>query len=84
MSTGPEVYLVERVRQALAHDPRVAELGISVTVVGDKVLLSGEVATQERKAAAAEVAQPLLEGRILHNGLTVATLAETETQEVIP
>jgi hypothetical protein len=80
----PDAYLVARVREALAHDPRVAELGISVTVAGDSVLLTGEVATPERKAAVTEVVQPLLEGRRLSNGVTVANLAETGTEETIP
>jgi len=77
----PAAYLVERLREALAHDPRVAELGISVTVSGDAVLLTGYVATPERKAAVTEVVEPLLEGRTLHNGVTVATLAEVDTRE---
>ena len=83
MSWEPEAYLVERVREALAHDPRVDQLGISVSVLGDRVLLTGYVATHERKAAAGEVVRPLLEGRALENGLTVTTLAETNGEEQI-
>ncbi len=81
--TEPEAYLVERVREALAHDPRVSELGISVRVAGDRVLLTGDVATPERKAAATDVVAPLLGGRTLENGLTVANLAETDAEETI-
>ena len=83
MTREPEAYLVERVREALAHDPRVAELGIRVRVAGDTVLLTGDVATPERKEAVSEVVAPLLEGRRLENGLTVATLDETDTEETI-
>ena len=79
--TEPTAYLVERVREALAHDPRVSELGISVTVTGEAVLLTGDVATPERKAAVGEVVEPLLEGRTLHNGVTVASLTEVDTTE---
>ncbi len=84
MSAGPDVYLVARVREALAHDPRVGGLGIAVTVAGDKLLLRGDVATPERKAAAAEVVRPLLEGRTLENALTVVTVSEAEAEETIP
>ena len=77
----PTVYLVERVREALAHDPRVAELGIAVTVSGDSVLLTGDVATPERKAVVSEVVEPLVEGRTLHNSVTVASLAEVDVEE---
>jgi hypothetical protein len=79
--TEPTPYLIERVREALAHDPRVAELGISVAVTGDAVLLTGDVATAERREAVAEVVEPLLEGRTLHNGVTVASLAEVDQRE---
>ena len=83
MSAEPEAYFVERLREALAHDPRVAELGVSVRMAGGRVFLSGEVATPERKVAAAEVLGPLLEGRTLENGLTIATLTESDSEEPI-
>ena len=79
--TEPAAYLVERVREALAHDSRVSELGISVTVTGDSVMLTGDVATPERKSAVAEVVEPLLEGRTLHNAVTVATMTEVDAKE---
>jgi osmotically-inducible protein OsmY len=77
----PHAYVAERIRDALAHDPRVSELGISVTVAGGKILLSGEVATLERKAAAMEVAEPLAEGRAVHNALAVSDLTEPVDRE---
>jgi osmotically-inducible protein OsmY len=46
-----EQYLSARLRQALAEDPRTTELGVRVTVRGDNVLLSGDVASPERRAA---------------------------------
>jgi osmotically-inducible protein OsmY len=45
-----EQYLSARLRQALAEDPRTTELGVRVTVRGDNVLLSGDVASPERRA----------------------------------
>ena len=81
---GPDPYLVERVRTALAEDPRVGELGISVSVSNDRVFLTGDVATDERKTAVGEVVTPLLEGRSLHNAVTVASLSEPEGREKIP
>ena len=85
MTAGePEVYLVERIREALAHDASVAELGIGVTVAGDYILLTGDVATHERKAAATEVVEKLAEGRTVHNSLTVTVADETDARESIP
>jgi hypothetical protein len=45
-----EQYLSARLRQALAEDPRTTELGVRVTVRGDHVLLSGDVASPDRRA----------------------------------
>lgn len=45
-----EQYLSARLRRALAEDPRTTELGVRVTVRGDNVLLSGDVASAERRA----------------------------------
>jgi osmotically-inducible protein OsmY len=84
MAGEPDAYLVERIREALAHDPRVAELGVSVTVAGDNVLLTGNVATAERRAAVDAIVAPLVGDKILHNGMTVAELSEAETHETLP
>ncbi len=83
MTAEPDAYVIERIREALAHDPRVSELGVSVTLTGDKVLLRGEVATPERKAAAGEVVTGLVVGRTVHNGLTVAAPVEAAEEEVV-
>lgn len=49
-------YLIEKVRERLATDERVAELELQVSVAGDRVVVSGTVPTEERRAAVAEVA----------------------------
>jgi osmotically-inducible protein OsmY len=77
----PDAYLVERVREALAHDPRIAELGVCVRVSGERVIVTGDVATPERKAAVSEVVRPLIGGRTLENGLTVTSFAITDSEE---
>jgi osmotically-inducible protein OsmY len=84
MAREPDAYLVARIREALAHDPRLAELGVSVTVAGDNVLLTGNVATAERRAAVDEIVAPLVGDRTVHNGVTVADLSEADAQERFP
>lgn len=69
----PDHYLVERVRGALADDPRVAELELQVTIAAGKVFVSGTVPTEERRRAVAEVVQGLLPNREVHNETTVVT-----------
>ena len=80
----PQPYVAERIRDALAHDDRVAELGISVEVSDEQVELTGDVATPGRKEAVAAVVEPLLDGRELHNDVTVAAPTEPDGREAIP
>ena len=68
-------YLVQRVREALAHDPRVSELEIDVRISGDRVYLSGAVPTDERRTAIGEVVGDVLPDHEVHNETTVDTLS---------
>lgn len=77
-------YLGEHVRNALAHDPRVADLGISVTVEPGTVRLSGEVATEERREAAAVVTREMLDGIEVRNEVTVSACDEPDATENLP
>jgi hypothetical protein len=53
-------HLVGRIREALATDPRTNVLDITIKVAGGKAFLIGEVASDERKQAAGEVARDVL------------------------
>ncbi|MGH9280138.1 MAG: BON domain-containing protein [Acidimicrobiales bacterium] len=79
----PHAYLTERIREALAHDPAVAELGISVSVSGGRVLLTGDVATGDRRRAVEQAVAPLVGDLELHNGITVTSASEADGEEVI-
>jgi osmotically-inducible protein OsmY len=84
LSSGePDQYLIERVREALAEDPRVGELYVQVTVAAGKVFLSGTVATQERKAAMSDLVRELLPDHEVHNLATVSSLSEPVDAEQI-
>ena len=71
MNTEPPEYLAEHVHDAMAKDPRLNELGITVTISGDKAFLTGDVATDERRVAAGEIAAELLPDHELHNDIAV-------------
>jgi len=77
----PKQYLIGRVQEALAHDPRVGELDIQVKVVDRKVFLSGAVATSVRCAAISEVVKELLPGYQIHNEVEVAARDEDPAAE---
>lgn len=73
---GPEPleYVCERVRHALAMDPRTAELGVSVSDLHGVLVLSGTVATQARRDEVAAVARESAAGHDLSNDVAVSEL----------
>jgi osmotically-inducible protein OsmY len=78
----PEKYLVQRVRDALADDPRVGELHVDVSIRGGKVFLTGSVQSDERRDAIGELVREVLPDHEIHNHVTVETIAggaETES-----
>lgn len=72
----PKHYLVQRVREALAHDERVSELELEVRIRGDKVFLKGTVPTPERREAVSEIARAVLPDHEINNETVVATMDE--------
>ena len=76
-------YLIGRLENALATDPRVSALDVKVKVIGDKVHLTGEVPTEQRREAATEVVVETLPGVTVLNELTVYELNPTALQEEI-
>ncbi len=84
-ANGPsEEYLAQHLRDALAEDPRVGELGVVVTVVHGHVYFGGQVANDGRRRAVAAVAAEVLPGHQLHNEVTVTSWSETADMEALP
>ena len=79
----PEDYAIEHLRDALASDERVAEIGVQVRVVAGKVFLTGQVATPERKRAVADVAAEVLPDYEIHNETVVTPLGDRPRVEKI-
>lgn len=82
LADAPDAYLAEQVRDALALDPRLHELGIRVTVLAARrrVVLAGVVATPERRAWALEVARRTLPEFEVDDDLGVPRLAPPEPE----
>ncbi|GAA4661899.1 MULTISPECIES: BON domain-containing protein [Amycolatopsis] len=74
-------YRVAHVRRALAEDPRTAELGVRVNVRGDHVHLSGEVATEQRRAELEQVLAEVVPDVELHNDVRVSDTREPARRE---
>jgi osmotically-inducible protein OsmY len=67
----PPQYLVQRLRRAIAEDPRTAEMGVQVKVRGAVVFLTGEVVTQQRCQQLAEVVAEAAPELTVHNDVHV-------------
>ena len=79
----PEDYAVQRLRDALATDERVAEMGVQVHVVAGKVFLTGQVATAERQEAVGTVATEVLPDYEVHNQTFVTPVGDRPSVEKI-
>lgn len=82
-SPEPDGYLCERVRRALAGDPRVGELGIAIRVAAGRIFLTGSVATPERQQAIADVVAEVAPGHDVHNDVAVTPLGAGPDLEVL-
>lgn len=65
-------YDQERIRQALATDPRVGEPELSVEIVAGRVLVSGSVPSRAVRDAVDDVVDELAPGMPLDNRVEVA------------
>ena len=85
MSAAPptDPYLAERIRTAIAQDGRVNELGVAVTIVGDRVFVTGTVLTAERRDGIASVIAEQFPTLELHNDVTVQQVGSHPTPETI-
>lgn len=77
----PPQYVVQRLRRALAEDPRTAELGVQVKVRGSAVFLTGEVATKERCTQLATVVAEAAPELTVHNDVHVVPARVPDTRE---
>ena len=72
----PDDYAIQRLRDALATDERVAEMGIQVRMAAGKVFLTGQVATPERQQAVGTVATEVLPDYEVHNETVVTVVGD--------
>ena len=85
MSATPptDPYVAERIRTAIAQDARVNELGITVTIVGERVFVSGTVLTAERRDGIAAVIAEQFPTLELHNDVAVQEVGSHPAPETI-
>ena len=76
-------YEQERIRQALATDPRVGEPELGVDLVAGRVLVTGSVPNQRVRAAIDLVVAEIAPGTALDNRVTVPSMDEPTGEETI-
>ena len=82
-AAGPPQYVVAHVREALAHDERVAALDIEVRIVGSDLFLTGSVSSPPRRQAAEDVVRAQVPELTIHNQLDVLPVdAPTGREEI--
>ena len=79
-------YVVQRVREAFAHHPRVGELELGVDVRGTRLFVTGTVQTEERREAVGDVAREVAPDMEVINQVQVAAVRPDAAPdvEVIP
>jgi osmotically-inducible protein OsmY len=77
----PPHYVAERVRAALAADPRLNDLGIQVKIIDRKIILSGAVATQERQAMVETIVRELLPDHDIQNEVGILEIVDPPAPE---
>lgn len=81
-STESDVYLVEHIREHLIHDPRIRELDIHVTMHGTTLVVTGNVATEERRTAISQALDSLLPAHSVRNDTTVTAFTESSEEQL--
>ncbi|HWC14299.1 MAG TPA: BON domain-containing protein [Actinomycetota bacterium] len=71
----PHEYLVEKVKQALAEDPRAGEIALDVQIAGDTIFVRGSVATEARRDALTDVVRDAAPGWDVRNETEVPDLS---------
>lgn len=78
---GRDDYLVEKVKQALADDPRAGEIALDVQIAGDTIFVRGTVGTEERRRALTAVVNDAAPGWKVRNETEVPDLTAAPVVE---
>ena len=81
---NPDLYLAERLREALEQDPRVAEPGIDVEMSDGVVVPSGTMTSPEQQDAAVAIARDFVPQHQVRVQTRVTDLTEPTDSEHLP
>jgi hypothetical protein len=86
MSTGSDghdqdQYVVAKALEVLASDPRLGETSLHVTRAGNKLFVTGDVPTPERREMITKVLEESFPDREIDNATSVYDMIETGEEE---
>ncbi|MDA8296147.1 MAG: BON domain-containing protein [Actinomycetota bacterium] len=70
-------YLIERLRERFATDPRLGELGLEVRLVGDIAHVRGQVESEARRQAVVTVITEVAPDLAVRNEVEITDLSPT-------
>lgn len=76
-------YDAEHIREQLIADPRTNALDVQVRLSGNALILTGNVASEERRTAICDVVAELAPGVQIRDDLSVTDMSEPEGSEVV-
>lgn len=79
----PKPYLIEHIRDEIARDERVSGLDVDVAIVGGRVFLEGQAATEERRDAVTEAARRAAGDMPVVNEMTIISRPPVDGAETI-
>lgn len=83
-SRSQEMYFVEKIREAIAKDPRTAAMDIRIFVAGHQLVAKGEVNTEDQRLAIETVIREIAPEYGVENQVKCCEItAPTSTEEVV-
>jgi predicted nucleotidyltransferase len=79
----PDAYLIGHIQEALAAEARTAALDIRITVGGRKILIKGEVTSEDQRRAIEKVIRREAPDHDLDNQIRITEIKAPETEEVV-
>jgi len=76
-------YVVARIQEALAKDPRIGVLDLKVTVTDHTIYVDGEVETDEQRRAIEELVTQAVPEYQIHNETAVRNVSPATGDEAI-
>jgi hypothetical protein len=83
MDAQPDEYLIGRIQEALARDPRTHKQDVRVAIVAGAIRLSGQTTTEERRRAVESLVCEMCPERAVYNELAIIEVAGPAEPEII-